>query len=68
MGVGRIGRTRARPGSLKSGADTYRRLEMPEQASPRTATAGCRAAGLILVAIITVGYVVGWMRALFFGP
>jgi hypothetical protein len=71
MGVAKIGRTRARPGSLEDGADAYRCLEIPEQASSRTATMGHKVVGvvcLILVAIIELGYVVGSMRTSLFGP
>jgi CheY-like chemotaxis protein len=66
MGVGRIGRTRVRPGSLENDAEAYRRFQMPEQANRRTAT--MKAVGLILVAVIAVGFVVGWMRTSLFGP
>ena len=66
MGVARIGRTRSRPGCLDS--DAYRRLQIPQQASRRTATIGHKAVGLILVAIIAVGYVIGWMRTFLFAP
>jgi DNA-binding NarL/FixJ family response regulator len=41
---------------------------MPEQASRRTATTGYEAVGVILVAIIVAGYVIGWMRTFLFGP
>jgi hypothetical protein len=67
MGVGRIGKTRARPGSLKKNADADRRLAILEQASSRRAAMGHKALGLI-VAIIAVGYVIGWMRTSLFGP
>jgi hypothetical protein len=67
MGVGRIGKTRARPGALKKSADANPRLAILEQASPRRATMGHKAVGLI-VAIIAVGYVIGWMRTFLFGP
>jgi hypothetical protein len=66
MGVGRIGKTRARPGSLENDAEAYRRFQMPEPASRRKAT--MKAVGLILVAIIAVGFVVEWMRTSLFGP
>jgi hypothetical protein len=68
MGVGRIGKTRARPGSLENDAEAYRRFQMLEPASPRTATTGYKTVGLILVAIVAVGYVIGWMRTSLFGP
>ena len=68
MGVGRIGKTRAGPGSLENDAEAYRRFQMPEPASPRTATTGYKTVGLILVAIVAVGFVAGWMQTSLFGP
>jgi fructose 1,6-bisphosphatase len=68
MGVARIGKTRARPGSLENDADAYRRFQMPEPASRRSATTGYKAVGLILFAMVAVGYVIGWMRTSLFGP
>ena len=69
MGVGRIGKTRARPGSLKKNADADRRLAILEQASSRRATMGHKAVGLIVAIIaVAVGYVIGWMRTSLFGP
>jgi hypothetical protein len=67
MGMGRLGRTKARPGSVESGVDAYRRAEMPEQADPRTATVRHKAVALILIAITAVVYVAGWMRTSLFG-
>ena len=67
MGVGRIGRTRVRPGSVKNGADAYRRLETPRRGSPRPATMGHKVFGVIVVAI-AVGFVLGWLRMFLFGP
>jgi hypothetical protein len=68
MGVARIGKTRERPGSLENDAEAYRRFQMPEPASRRMATTAYKAVGVILVAIIAVGFVVGWMRTSLFGP
>jgi hypothetical protein len=65
MGVARIGRTRARPGSPENGAGAHRRLETPEQGSPEW---GHKVVGVSVAAIIAVGYLVAWMRALLFGP
>jgi hypothetical protein len=68
MGVGRIGRTRARLNSVESGADADRRVETPERANPRTAKVTRNVVALIVVAITAVVYVVGWMRTSWFGP
>jgi hypothetical protein len=62
MGVGRIGRTRARRDSVERGADAYRRVEKPEQANPQIASVTHNAVALVLVAITAVVYVVGWIR------
>jgi hypothetical protein len=67
MGVARIGRTRARSAASKKSADADRRLEILEQASPRRTTMAHKAVGLI-VAIIALGYVIGWMRTFLFEP
>jgi hypothetical protein len=63
MGVGRIGRTRPKPGPQRTGADRYPRPRTREKPDSRKSTRGHRMVGLILVAIIAVGFVVGWMRA-----
>jgi hypothetical protein len=63
MGVGGIGQTRARRDPVERGTDAYRRVEMPEQANPRTASVRHNAVALVLVAITAVVYVVGWLRA-----
>jgi hypothetical protein len=68
MGVGRIGRTKVRPGFLESGADAYRRLEIPNREADGRQRSGTKRSACILVAIIAVGHVIGWMRAFFFGP
>ena len=62
MGLGKIGRTRARPHSMESGAAAYRRVEVPEHANPRTANVRHNVVALIVVAITAVVYVVGWIR------
>jgi hypothetical protein len=63
MGVGRIGRTRAKPGPQRTGADRYPRPRTLEKPGSRKSTLRQRMVGLILVAIIAVGFFVGWMRA-----
>jgi hypothetical protein len=68
MGVGRIGRTRARPGSLEKGAHVYRRVGAAKRGSRRKRAVRHTAVGLILVVIIAVGYVIGSVRAFLFGP
>jgi hypothetical protein len=68
MGVGRIGRTRARPGSLENGVDVHRRVGIAKKGSRRTRVVRHTAVGLILVVIIAVGSVIGLMRAFLFGP
>jgi hypothetical protein len=62
MGVGRLGRTRARRDSVERDADAYRRVEKPEQATPPTTSVRHNAVALVLVAINAVVYVVGWIR------
>ena len=66
MGVGRISRKTARPRFLKKAVNAYRRAQMPERRSPQTATQGYKIAGVIVVAIIAVGLIVGWMRTFLF--
>ena len=66
MGVGRVGRTRTRQGFLKKRLNDYRRPQMPKRRSPQTATMGYKIAGVIVVAIIAVGFIVGWMRSFLF--
>ena len=61
MGVGRIGRTRARPGRLRNSADAPLRLGTPVKVGSRRPTMGYKLVGLILAAIIAAGFVGGWM-------
>lgn len=64
MGVGRVGRTRTRPGFPKKGLDAYRRPQMLKRRSPQTAS--LKMVGVIVAAIIAAGFVVGLIRTFLF--